>query len=49
MLLIAMLVWMLKMTRCPHLEAVCRKPAHQRTSSAGRKPWDAVVMFKAIP
>jgi transposase, IS5 family len=32
----------------PHLEAVWRKPANQRKSSAGRKPWDAVVMFKAI-
>ena len=32
----------------PHLEAVWRKPANQRESSAGRKPWDAVVMFKAI-
>ena len=31
-----------------HLEAVWRKPANQRKSSAGRKPWDAVVMFKAI-
>lgn len=32
----------------PHLELVWRKPANQRKSSAGRKPWDAVVMFKAI-
>jgi IS5 family transposase len=32
----------------PHLEAVWRKSANQRKSSAGRKPWDAVVMFKAI-
>ncbi|NQV85054.1 MAG: IS5 family transposase, partial [Rhodospirillales bacterium] len=32
----------------PHLEAVWRKPANQRKSAAGRKPWDAVVMFKAI-
>jgi IS5 family transposase len=32
----------------PHLEAMWRKPANQRESSAGRKPWDAVVMFKAI-
>ena len=31
-----------------HLEAVWRKPANQRKSSAGRKPWDAAVMFKAI-
>ncbi len=30
------------------LEAVWRKPAGQRKSAAGRKPWDAVVMFKAI-
>ena len=32
----------------PHLEAVWRNPSNQRKSSAGRKPWDAVVMFKAI-
>jgi len=32
----------------PHLEAVWRKPSNKRKSSAGRKPWDAVVMFKAI-
>ena len=32
----------------PHLEAVWRKPSNTRKSSAGRKPWDAVVMFKAI-
>lgn len=30
------------------LEAAWRKPAAARKSSAGRKPWDAVVMFKAI-
>ena len=30
------------------LEAVWRKPAAARKSRAGRKPWDAVVMFKAI-
>ena len=30
------------------LEAVWRKPASGRKSPAGRKPWDAVVMFKAI-
>ena len=30
------------------LEAVWRKPAAERKSKAGRKPWDAVVMFKAI-
>ena len=32
----------------PHLESVWRKPSNKRKSSAGRKPWDAVVMFKAI-
>jgi len=32
----------------PHLEAVWRKPSNKRKSSAGRKPWDAGVMFKAI-
>ena len=32
----------------PRLEAVWRKPTEERKSSAGRKPWDAVVMFKAI-
>lgn len=30
------------------LEAMWRKPAASRKSRAGRKPWDAVVMFKAI-
>ncbi|WP_373085935.1 IS5 family transposase [Sneathiella sp.] len=30
------------------LEAVWRKPSNKRKSSAGRKPWDAVVMFKTI-
>ena len=30
------------------LEAVWRKPADQRKSDAGCKPWDAIVMFKAI-
>jgi IS5 family transposase len=30
------------------LEAVWRRPAAERKSKAGRKPWDAVVMFKAI-
>jgi len=30
------------------LEAAWRKPAEERKSPAGRKPWDAVVMFKAI-
>ncbi len=32
----------------PALEAVWRAPAGERKSAAGRKPWDAVVMFKAI-
>ena len=31
-----------------HLEAVWRRPAAERKSKAGRKPWDAIVMFKAI-
>ena len=30
------------------LEQVWRKPADQRRSNAGCKPWDAIVMFKAI-
>ena len=30
------------------LEAVWRKPTEERKSNAGCKPWDAVVMFKAI-
>lgn len=30
------------------LEAVWRVPPEERKSAAGRKPWDAVVMFKAI-
>ena len=30
------------------LEKVWRKPPEQRKSDAGRKPWDAIVMFKAI-
>ncbi len=32
----------------PRLEGAWRKPAADRKSPAGRKPWDAVVMFKAI-
>jgi len=32
----------------PALEAVWRVPAGERKSRAGRKPWDAVLMFKAI-
>ena len=30
------------------LESVWHKPADKRKSNAGRKPWDAIVMFKAI-
>ena len=32
----------------PRLKAVWRRPSGERKSRAGRKPWDAVVMFKAI-
>ena len=32
----------------PRLEALWRRPAESQRSKAGRKPWDAVVMFKAI-
>ncbi len=32
----------------PRLEAVWRLPPEERKSAAGRKPWDAVVVFKAI-
>ena len=32
----------------PRLEAAWRKPPEARKSSAGRKPMDAVMMFKAI-
>ena len=32
----------------PRLEAVWRRPSEARKSKAGRKPWDAVVMFKAL-
>lgn len=32
----------------PRLDAVWRKPVEERKSPAGRKPWDAVVMFKVI-
>jgi IS5 family transposase len=32
----------------PSLEAVWRAPVGERKSAAGRKPWDVVVMFKAI-
>ena len=31
----------------PRLEAVWRRPPGERKSKAGRKPWDAVVIFKA--
>ena len=30
------------------LEEVWRQPDEQRKSKAGRKPWDAIVMFKAL-
>ena len=30
------------------LESVWRKPPDERKSNAGRQPWDAIVMFKAI-
>ena len=30
------------------LEAAWRKPPEERKSNAGCKPWDTVVMFKAI-
>jgi len=30
------------------LEAVWRLPADKRKSKAGRKPWDAVLMFKVL-
>jgi len=32
----------------PRLETVWRRAPEERKSPAGRKPWDAVVMFKAI-
>ena len=32
----------------PLLEEVWRKPDEERKSRAGRKPWDAVLVFKAI-
>ncbi|MBK1670991.1 IS5/IS1182 family transposase [Rhodovibrio sodomensis] len=32
----------------PQLEAVWRQSPQERKSKAGRKPWDAVVMFKAL-
>ncbi len=32
----------------PRLETVWRRPPEERKSPAGRKPWDSVVMFKAI-
>ena len=30
------------------LQSIWRMPAQERKSKAGRKPWDAVMMFKAI-
>jgi len=32
----------------PQLEAVWRRPPEARKSKSGRKPWDSVVMFKAL-
>lgn len=32
----------------PELEAAWRRPEGERKSPAGRKPWDAVLMFKAL-
>ena len=32
----------------PRLEAIWRTPPGERKSKAGRKPWDALVMFRAI-
>ena len=32
----------------PRLEAAWRKPTEERKSPAGRKPWDAVVMFAIV-
>lgn len=32
----------------PRLEGIWRRPRGERKSLAGRKPWDAVVIFKAI-
>ena len=32
----------------PRLRSVWREPERERKSSAGRKPWDEIVMFKAI-
>lgn len=32
----------------PRLEAVWRRSPEERKSKAGRKPWDAVVIFKAL-
>ena len=32
----------------PRLKSVWREPEGKRKSSAGRKPWDEIVMFKAI-
>ena len=32
----------------PLLDRVCRKPESERKSRAGRKPMDAVLMFKTL-
>ena len=32
----------------PRLEATWRKPVEERKSNAGCKPWDAILIFKAI-
>ena len=32
----------------PRLRSVWREPQKERKSNAGRKPWDEIVMFKAI-
>ena len=40
--------WFLRRVSAGDSEAVWRQPAAARKSKAGRKPWDAIVMFKAI-
>lgn len=32
----------------PRLEAIWRGPSRARRATGGRKPWDAIVMFKMI-
>ncbi len=32
----------------PRLDAAWRKPVEERKSRVGRKPWDTVVLFRAI-